>query len=213
MGEVKEVEPCPFGQGPRHKVRLDTRRGRVGVASPSAWFRERVVCKCGAGGPEFKRPGLAVTAWNNRPASTGKGEGWGPDRDFVLRAARLTHSQDEGASYSDDPGDAEAVVDLLIAEARDLLALPVSPFKGGGTDLESTSQSSLRSSAPSFALPDAWRLAGRLLAYDGEFDTGYRFIRVGDDERPGWLRGATSTDLYENVTGAAPPTSTHAEEG
>jgi hypothetical protein len=61
------LEPCPFDDASgKHKVRVDRQQGRAGVASPSRWFRERVICKCGVSGPEFKRPGEAIAAWNRR---------------------------------------------------------------------------------------------------------------------------------------------------
>lgn len=72
---------CPFDDGTKkHQVRADRRQGRAGTACPSQWYRERIVCKCGASGPEFKRPGLAGPAWNRRasaPSPPIQGEGLG----------------------------------------------------------------------------------------------------------------------------------------
>lgn len=55
------------------------------------------------------------------------------------------------------------------------------------------------------------RKAGKLLTYDGQFDRGYRFIRLGDDERPEWLRGASAQDLYEIDDPAAQASPEHGE--
>jgi hypothetical protein len=66
---AEALKPCPFDDGARkHKVCVDRRQGRHGTACPSKWFRESVVCSCGARGAEFKQPGKAITAWNTRRA-------------------------------------------------------------------------------------------------------------------------------------------------
>lgn len=71
-----ELLPCPFCGS---AARLDRKVGRAGTACPSGWLREKVVCrnrKCEVSGPVFKRPGVAIAAWNTRstPPSRPQGE-------------------------------------------------------------------------------------------------------------------------------------------
>lgn len=86
----------------------------------------------------------------NPPPIPGGGE---PTRDALAyelakRIGRLSHSQDEGYYYPDDPDDALATMDGLIAEARELMALPAHPG-GGGAEL--------REAIAREVDPEAWR--------------------------------------------------------
>lgn len=68
MDSVKTVAllPCPCCSG---VARIERRSGRVGIASPSFWYRETVSCKkCGLS-VVGKRRGEAVARWNRRVAS------------------------------------------------------------------------------------------------------------------------------------------------
>lgn len=57
------LKPCPFcGSSPR----VARKSGVTGVACRSRYYRETVVCKCGASSKEHKAPGRAVEAWNRR---------------------------------------------------------------------------------------------------------------------------------------------------
>lgn len=62
--EPVDLKPCPFCGG--ENVKVQRRSGRAGRVCPSRYYRERVVCKCGASSGEHKAPGKAVSAWNRR---------------------------------------------------------------------------------------------------------------------------------------------------
>lgn len=55
-----------------------------------------------------------------------------------------------------------------------------------------------------------FRKAGVLITYDGEFDTGYRYVAIGDDIRPNWLRGGRVEDMYQNAYDGEPSPDTSA---
>jgi Lar family restriction alleviation protein len=63
-----EPKPCPFCGS--DKVRVVRRSGKTGTACVSRYYRERVVCECGASSGEEKAPGYAVSKWNRRTPPT-----------------------------------------------------------------------------------------------------------------------------------------------
>jgi hypothetical protein len=133
MSEVKEVElkPCPLcgGNDIRHEpgqfiACMNINCGcQVDIGSP--W-----------GGPKEDGIAFLVTAWNTRPASTGKGEGLRDDLEHTVSLLRFTADQAAGVDtdategYASGLQHAAAYLELLLAET----ALPVSTSQGVGDD-------------------------------------------------------------------------------
>lgn len=69
-----ETKTCPVCGSP---ARVARKSGVTGVAVRSRFYRERVICKnkrCELQTKEFKRPGQAVAAWNQRAPEPTVGE-------------------------------------------------------------------------------------------------------------------------------------------
>jgi len=87
------------------------------------------------------------------------------EREFVRLVARLDHSGDDGYTYPDDLDDAHHALDRLIAQARDIMATPLSSAKRADHDGERS---------------DGWRPEVRAFA-----DLMEAQLRA-NDHKPGW---------------------------